>query len=111
MNKNFIQKYYTQDNSLNFEFVHDTGEIYLQIEDGTDSIYSIEERSEGFKYYFNLLIEMATLADDDTQDIIFLLDEPGLRLHPSGQRDLLKYLEELSKKYRIIYTTHFSFSN
>ena len=109
LNKNFIKKYYTQDDSLNFEFVHDSGEIYLQIEDGTDSTYSIEERSEGFKYYFNLLIELATLSDDDTQDIIFLLDEPGLRLHPSGQRDLLKYLEELSKKYRIIYTTHSPF--
>lgn len=109
LNKNFIKKYYTQDDSLKFEFVHDSGEIYLQIEDGTESIYSIEERSEGFKYYFNLLIEMATLADDDTQDIIFLLDEPGLRLHPSGQRDLLKYLEELSKKYRIIYSTHSPF--
>lgn len=109
LNKNFIKKYYTQDDSLKFEFVHDTGEIYLQIEDATESIYSIEERSEGFKYYFNLLIEMATLAEDETQDIIFLLDEPGLRLHPSGQRDLLKYLEELSKKYRIIYTTHSPF--
>jgi predicted ATP-dependent endonuclease of OLD family len=109
LNKDFIKKYYTQDDSLNFEFVHDSGEIYLQIEDGTDSTYSIEERSEGFKYYFNLLIELATLSDDDTQDIIFLLDEPGLRLHPSGQRDLLKYLEELSKKYRIIYTTHSPF--
>ncbi|MGQ7944157.1 ATP-dependent nuclease [Flavobacterium sp. WC2509] len=109
LNKKFIKKYYTQDDNLNFEFVHDSGEIYLQIEDGTESTYSIDERSEGFKYYFNLLIEMATLADDDTQDIIFLLDEPGLRLHPSGQRDLLKYLEELSKKYRIIYTTHSPF--
>jgi predicted ATP-dependent endonuclease of OLD family len=109
LNKKFIKKYYTQDDSLNFEFVHDSGEIYLQIEDRTESTYSIDERSEGFKYYFNLLIEMATLADDDTQDIIFLLDEPGLRLHPSGQRDLLKYLEELSKKYRIIYTTHSPF--
>lgn len=109
LNKNFIKKYYTQDDSLNFEFVHDSGEIYLQIEDGTESTYSIEERSEGFKYYFNLLIELATLSNDDTQDIIFLLDEPGLRLHPSGQRDLLKYLEELSKKYRIIYTTHSPF--
>ena len=109
LNKKFIKKYYTQDDSLNFEFVHDSGEIYLQVEDGTEATYSIEERSEGFKYYFNLLIEMATLTDDETQDIIFLLDEPGLRLHPSGQRDLLKYLEELSNKYRIIYTTHSPF--
>jgi predicted ATP-dependent endonuclease of OLD family len=109
LNKNFIKKYYTQDNTLNFKFVHDTGDIYLQIEDSSESTYSIEERSEGFKYYFNLLIEMATLSLDEENDILFLLDEPGLRLHPSGQRDLLKYLEELSKKYRIIYTTHSPF--
>ena len=109
LNKNFIKKYYTQDNTLNFKFVHDSGDIYLQIEDSSESTYSIEERSEGFKYYFNLLIEMATLSLGEENDILFLLDEPGLRLHPSGQRDLLKYLEELSNKYRIIYTTHSPF--
>lgn len=108
LNNSFVRKFYKQDDSIIFQFVHDSGDIYLEIEDNTESIYSIEERSEGFKYYFSLLIEMA-IAAEENEDIIFLLDEPGLRLHPSGQRDLLNYLEQLSKNYRIIYTTHSPF--
>jgi predicted ATP-dependent endonuclease of OLD family len=37
---------------------------------------------------------------------ILLLDNPGLQLHPSGQKNLLSTLEELSKENQIIYTTH-----
>ena len=108
LNKNFVKKYYSQDDSIKLEFAHDSGVIYLEIEDNTEASYQMEERSDGFKYFFSLLVEMAS-HNIEGGDIIFLLDEPGLKLHPSGQRDLLKYLEELSEKHRIIYTTHSPF--
>ena len=38
-----------------------------------------------------------------------LLDEPGLNLHASAQADLLRFLEDLSKDYQIVYTTHSPF--
>lgn len=38
-----------------------------------------------------------------------LLDEPGLNLHASAQADLLRFIEDLSKKYQIVYTTHSPF--
>jgi len=38
-----------------------------------------------------------------------LLDEPGLNLHASAQADLLRFINDLSEKYQIIYTTHSPF--
>tara|TARA_R110002049_G_scaffold194568_1_gene363474 strand:- start:11101 stop:13014 length:1914 start_codon:yes stop_codon:yes gene_type:complete len=108
LNQNFVRKYYSQDESVKLEFVHDSGTISLDIEDNSEGTYVMEERSDGFKYFFSLLIEMASNGTDN-ENVYFLLDEPGGRLHPSGQRDLLKYLEELAKKHKIIYTTHSPF--
>lgn len=108
LNQNFVRKYYSQDESVKLEFVHDSGTISLDIEDNTDGTYEMEERSDGFKYFFSLLIEMASNGTEN-ENVYFLLDEPGGRLHPSGQRDLLKYLEELAEKHKIIYTTHSPF--
>lgn len=38
-----------------------------------------------------------------------LLDEPGLSLHALAQDNFLKYIEDLSDKHQIIYTTHSPF--
>jgi len=108
LNNNFTQKYYSQDSSVQLNIVHHSGKVSLEIYDNTDTEYEIHERSDGFKYFFGLLIEVASLTNTNS-DIIFLLDEPGSKLHPSGQRDLLRYLEELSEKFRVIYTTHSPF--
>lgn len=108
LNENFTRKYYSQDNSVELNIVHHSGKVSLEIYDNTDTQYYIHERSDGFKYFFGLLIEVASLTNTNN-DVIFLLDEPGSKLHPSGQKDLLKYLEELSEKFRVIYTTHSPF--
>jgi AAA domain, putative AbiEii toxin, Type IV TA system len=43
----------------------------------------------------------------DTEDLILLLDEPGLGLHAAGQADLLRYLDEqLAVGHQVVYTTH-----
>src|SRR4029079_9891780 len=41
--------------------------------------------------------------------IVLLLDEPGLSLHALAQNDFLKYIDHLSKKHQVIYTTHSPF--
>ena len=108
LNTSFTKKYYSQDDSVELNIVHNSGKLFLEIADDTEAEYEMNERSDGFKYFFGLLIEAASISNRKT-DVIFILDEPGSKLHPSGQKDLLKYLEELSKKYRVIYTTHSPF--
>lgn len=108
LDSNFTRKYYSQDKSVKLKIVHNSGKLFLEIEDDTDAEYAIHERSDGFKYFFGLLIEAASISNSKL-DVIFVLDEPGSKLHPSGQKDLLKYLEELSEDFRVIYTTHSPF--
>lgn len=49
------------------------------------------------------------IQEDKNSQYILLLDEPGLNLHAMAQGNLLAFLEELSKNYQIIYTTHSPF--
>lgn len=67
------------------------------------------KRSEGFKWFFSFLLDFNANFGSDIKNCIILLDEPGIHLHPGGQRMLLKQIEELSKDNQIIYTTHLPF--
>lgn len=68
----------------------------------------LKNRSKGFVWFFSFLVWFSRIENKD--NIIILLDEPGLNLHADAQNDLLKYIDkELVPKYQIIYTTHSPF--
>ncbi len=69
----------------------------------------LDRRSKGFNWFFSFIIWFSKIQADKNSDYILLLDEPGLNLHASAQADLLRFIEDLSKKYQIIYTTHSPF--
>lgn len=69
----------------------------------------LDRRSKGFNWFFSFIIWFSKIQADKNSDYVLLLDEPGLNLHASAQADLLRFFEELSKKYQIIYTTHSPF--
>ena len=67
------------------------------------------ERSAGFIWFFSFLVKFAQIKKSKG-DVIILLDEPGLTLHGTAQKDLLRYFqEELEPHHQIIYTTHSPF--
>lgn len=69
----------------------------------------LKNRSKGFNWFFSFLVWFKKIQEDHGSNYILLLDEPGLNLHASAQADLLKFLEDLSENYQIIYTTHSPF--
>lgn len=69
----------------------------------------LDRRSKGFNWFFSFIIWFSKIQADKNSDYILLLDEPGLSLHASAQADLLRFIEDLSTKYQIIYTTHSPF--
>lgn len=69
----------------------------------------LDRRSKGFNWFFSFIIWFSKIQADKNSDYVLLLDEPGLNLHASAQADLLRFIEDLSKKYQIIYTTHSPF--
>lgn len=69
-----------------------------------------DERSRGFVWFFSFYAYFSNIAEDPERRTVLLLDEPGLSLHATGQRDVLTFIErKLAPKHRVIYTTHSPF--
>lgn len=67
------------------------------------------ERSAGFIWFFSFLVKFAQIKKS-LGNVSLLLDEPGLTLHGTAQKDLLRYFaEQIVPKHQLIYTTHSPF--
>lgn len=84
--------------------------IWIRVEDARYGITtSFKAQSRGFMWFFSFLAWYQKVRQDN-QNIILLLDEPGLSLHAKAQADLLRYFEEeLAPDHQVIYTTHSPF--
>ena len=84
--------------------------FYIDFSDATTVYDTPKSRSIGFLWYLSFFINfLATSKEGKPHEYLFLLDEPGLHLHPSGQKDLTNLLEDLSGKNQLIYSTHSPF--
>ncbi len=85
--------------------------IWTQIRDDVHwATTAIGERSRGFIWFFSFIAWFSSQKFKHDDNIILLLDEPGLTLHAKAQYDLLKYMEiELLPHHQVIYTTHSPF--
>lgn len=109
-----IFKYWSTNKNLDIEFrIQDKdGLKYLDIRVKSQRhkiTLPLDRRSKGFNWFFSFIIWFSKIQADKKSDYILLLDEPGLNLHASAQADLLRFFEDLSKKYQVIYTTHSPF--
>ena len=65
-------------------------------------------RSRGFVWFFSFLAWYEDVKRKK-QNVILLLDEPGLSLHGKAQQDLLVYFEQELAQHQLIYSTHSPF--
>ncbi|MBX3648155.1 MAG: AAA family ATPase [Rhodocyclaceae bacterium] len=65
-------------------------------------------RSRGFVWFFSFLAWYEDVKRQK-QNVILLLDEPGLSLHGRAQADLLRYFEAELSAHQLLYTTHSPF--
>lgn len=63
-------------------------------------------RSRGFQWFFSFWVWFKAIQKERSCPYIILLDEPGLNLHASAQKDFMHLMEDISGKNQIIYTTH-----
>ena len=81
------------------------GEVY-------DSVHwahtPLGARSRGFIWFFSFLAWYEDVKRQK-QNVILLLDEPGLSLHGRAQGDLLGYFDEELARHQLIYSTHSPF--
>lgn len=65
-------------------------------------------RSSGFQWFFSFIVAFTEFERDE--NVIILLDEPGLGLHARAQANLLDFIENrLGKSMQVIFTTHSPF--
>ena len=96
---------------LRYELSHESAakQILLRIEDPAvgSRLVRASRRSSGFTHFFALkTVLYARQKDYVANAYIFLFDEPGTYLHPSGQQDLLRVLDAVGKRNQVIYSTH-----
>ena len=68
----------------------------------------LNRRSSGFRWHVSFAWKFTHASEGQYRDCILLLEEPGIYLHHSGQRDLLEVFQRLSRLNTILYTTHLS---
>lgn len=69
----------------------------------------LESRSTGLQWFLSFYLVFLVESEEDHQNAVLLLDEPGLSLHPLAQRDLSEFFDNLATTNQIVYTTHSPF--
>jgi predicted ATPase len=105
-----IQQVWTQEPSLEIKLRVNGKILYVDFSDSTTVYDTPKFRSPGFLWFLSFYINFISFTSDArANEYLFMLDEPGAHLHPSGQKDLANLLENLSQKNQVIYTTHSPF--
>jgi hypothetical protein len=103
MNKSWTQEQVTV--SINC----DGEQLFVVVEDEKGGYDPPSRRSKGFQWYLGFYINFHAGAGGELQNTILLLDDPGVYLHPAGQRDLLDTIEALSASNQFVIATHSPF--
>ena len=118
-----IKKYWTQNKHLEVRFEHQTGRpgdpspfnsgpiLNIRIFNTRHrASVSFEDRSHGFIWFFSFLVWFSQVKKQYGENLILLLDEPGLPLHGRAQQDLIKYINERLRPYhQVLYSAHSPF--
>lgn len=64
-------------------------------------------RSDGFKRFVSFLLQVsAKVRTNELNNVLLLIDEPEIALHPSGARSLMQELIDIGKSNFVVYSTH-----
>lgn len=99
-----------QQGNYNFDFQADGSIFRIWVSDSIrPERIELESRSTGMQWFFSFYLVFLVESELHHKNAILLLDEPGLTLHPSAQKDLFRFFEKLALKNQIIYSTHSPF--
>ena len=93
---------------LSFNFIENWrpfSQGFFGVQKENKQIVSLKDLGSGYEMIFSLLYSFY-LAQQSGKQLIILIDEPELHLHPKLQEEFVKILLEFSKIAQIILTTH-----
>lgn len=88
---------------------YDGGNLFVYIEDKVGAHDPPSKRSDGFQWYLSFYTNFMAGTNGEFKNAILLLDNPGVLLHPSGQKNLLDLLDKIAESNQVIFTTHSPF--
>lgn len=75
--------------------------------------FTLAQRSSGAKWFISFFLAFLAVKNSNTKlstsNTVLLIDEPGIYLHPTAQKDILGLLEQNKTNMQIIYSTHSPF--
>lgn len=96
-----------QQKDLEFEIVIDATTLNILVKDlNVGMPVRLSRRSTGFRWYVSFAWKFTHASQGRYKNCILLLEEPGIHLHYTAQRDLLRVFEHLKDSNTILYTTH-----
>ena len=109
---NYIKKAWPS-HPVRIKFRISDGRLTFLVEDEefNSGSKTMEQRSDGFRWFVSFLLTIASDHSGDIQDRpLLLLDEPDLHLHPQAQADLLRELigitQGLNRESVLFFATH-----
>ena len=87
----------------------DADNLSIFVTDDVGAFDPPSRRSKGFQWFLSFYVNFTTGSKSELKNAVLLLDDPGVFLHPLGQEDLKKTLEQLSTSNQLVLATHSPF--
>ena len=82
-------------------------EVHVEDKDKKYFYYTMEQRSDGFKHFFSLLLSLSAQSRGNIlKENIILIDEPEIHLHPSGIRYMRDEILKIGERNYVFVATH-----
>ena len=89
---------------LELSLSQDSGNLVFDItESGNTSLFKPKQRSKGLQWFLSFYLHLKAKQGGKN---ILLIDEPGLYLHASAQKDVLEILKDISCESQVVFSTH-----
>lgn len=106
-----VMEYWSQTDDLKMHIRGgDDRTLSLRVENTNHNVtVEFEQRSRGFRWFFSTFCQVYDLRSSGN-DLVLLLDEPGLHLHPRAKEEFVDFLEAtLVPDHTLVYSTHSPF--
>jgi predicted ATP-dependent endonuclease of OLD family len=87
----------------------DADNLSIFVTDDVGAFDPPSRRSKGFQWFLSFYVNFTAGSKNELKNAVLLLDDPGVFLHPLGQEDLKKTLEQLSTSNQLVLATHSPF--
>jgi AAA domain, putative AbiEii toxin, Type IV TA system len=108
MTSKFAEWWLQRRHSFRYQVDSDYMRVWVS-DDLNPSEIELDQRSAGMQYFFSFFLVFLVESEDAHTNSILLLDEPGTSLHGTAQAKIVEFLQSLTGRNQVIYTTHSPF--